>query len=87
MLFVSGFSMSVVNVPINTLMQEVTPDHIRGRVNSIAGTFCIAAMPLGMGFGGALIDWLGVKLVFLLISITVLITGCSFACTKTLRRY
>ena len=32
MFFILGLFLSVINIPINTLMQEVTPDPIRGRV-------------------------------------------------------
>ena len=87
MFFILGLFLSVINIPINTLMQEVTPDPIRGRVHSISGIISLCAMPLGMGIGGALIDWIGVRHVFLLIGITMLVVGETLACTKTLRRY
>ena len=85
--FIMGFFISLVNIPVNTLLQEITPDHIRGRVNSVSSTICMAAMPMGMALAGPLIDWMGVRPLLILIGIMALIVTVVTVSSRGLRQY
>ncbi|PIE32992.1 MAG: MFS transporter [Ilumatobacter coccineus] len=57
----SGMGM-VWNVVTVSLRQEIIPDHLLGRVNSVYRFFAWGMMPLGAAFGGALV-WIAEPLV------------------------
>lgn len=85
--FIMGFFISILNISLNTLLQEITPDHIRGRVNSVSSTICMAAMPLGMAIAGPLIDWMGVRPLLIFTGIVALILWVVTVRCRTLRQY
>ena len=85
--FIMGFFISIINIPINTLLQEITPDHIRGRVNSVVSTICMAAMPLGMALAGPLIDWMGVRPLLTFAGIMAFIIWVVTVRCRALRQY
>jgi len=55
-----GFAMIVVisfgNIAVNTYFQKQVPKHAMGRIATVMSTGCMAAMPLGQGIMGALLD-------------------------------
>lgn len=68
-----GLSTSFANVPIHTLLQKTTEDEKRGRVMSIVNMGTMAAMPVGYGISGYLLEQIGaVPLLFGIGSLTAL---------------
>jgi MFS family permease len=63
--FFCGIFIPFASVPINTLIQVLTPDAFRGRVNSCLSMMSAAAMPLGMGLSGFLMDLMGIEGIFI----------------------
>jgi len=60
-----GFGMVLQNATVNTLVQTLVPDALRGRVMGIYSFGFIGLAPLGSLFYGFLGHWLGVKGAFL----------------------
>ncbi|MBO0772886.1 MAG: MFS transporter [Actinobacteria bacterium] len=54
----SGFGL-LLNINTNSLRQAIVPDHLYGRVISIAGVLAWSAIPLGALAGAAAIRWSG----------------------------
>lgn len=52
LMFLIGLLMSLVNVPLFTMMQKLVPHEFRGRVFSLIGTLFGGAMPVGLLLGG-----------------------------------
>ncbi len=63
-----GFSLVSVNSSGNALIQEVTPNHLRGRVMSVWGFSLLGLGPFGSFFAGTMADQFGAP-------ITVLVAG------------
>ncbi|MBX5449913.1 MAG: MFS transporter, partial [Thermogemmatispora sp.] len=76
-----GFGLDLVVVPAQTLMQQRSPDEMRGRVLALFQVlFNGGAIPV-MLFMGALTDWLGI------VPVTYLLAGsCLLAASLTLAR-
>lgn len=62
-MFVGGFGMSVVNVTIMTLLQQVVEKPVMGRVFALLNTMFGAAMPLGMLIGGIAASLFNVRII------------------------
>ena len=76
-----GVATSFVNVPIDTLLQRTTEDSKRGRVMSIISMGTTAAMPIGYGVSGFLLEKVGpVPILFAIGSLTLF---AAFACFKS----
>jgi len=56
---VIGFSLPIINVSIQTIMQTVIPVNIFGRVNSVISSLANVASPLGMVLSGPLAETVG----------------------------
>lgn len=56
-----GFSVGVWNVVVVSLRQELTPDHLRGRVTADARVITFGAIPLGALAGGVLAETFGIR--------------------------
>jgi MFS family permease len=69
------FGAVVMGVNSLSLRQQLTPDHLQGRVTSAAWTLFTVAMPLGSAAGTALAARLGVPLVFALMGAGCLATA------------
>jgi MFS family permease len=65
----------VMSVNSLSLRQQMTPDHLQGRVTSAAWTLFTVAMPLGSAAGTALAARLGVPLVFAMMGACCLSTA------------
>jgi hypothetical protein len=52
-----GASASIINVTLITSFQSAVPVEVRGRVMAVVIAISTAAVPLGMGLGGALGEW------------------------------
>jgi len=66
---------TVMSVNSLSLRQEITPDHLQGRVTSAAWTLFTVALPLGSASGTMLAARLGVPLVFAMMGIGCLATA------------
>jgi MFS family permease len=70
------------NINTGSLRQAIVPNHMLGRVISIAGVLAWSAIPLGTLLGGLAITWTGnVALVFGTIGVLTVIIPLAFALT------
>lgn len=66
---ICGLFVPLAQVPMNTLVQVITPDGYRGRVNSALSMMAAMVMPLGYLLSGALIAAVGLTGTFAVIGI------------------
>lgn len=57
-----GWGMVMQNASINSLLQTITPDHLRGRIMSLYVLFFIGMMPFGSLQAGFIADHLGAQM-------------------------
>jgi MFS family permease len=69
-----GFCIVSINSAGNAIIQEVTPDHLRGRVMSVWGLVLIGMTPIGSFLAGILAQHLGAPL-----AVATGATGCLIA--------
>jgi MFS family permease len=70
------------NINTGSLRQAIVPNHLLGRVVSIAGVLAWSAIPLGTLLGGLVITWSGnVALVYAVIGVVTVILPLLFALT------
>jgi MFS family permease len=70
------------NINTGSLRQSIVPNHLLGRVVSIAGVLAWSAIPLGTLLGGLAITWTGdVALVYAVIGVLTIIIPLLFALT------
>ena len=70
---------SLFNINTGSLRQQIVPNHMLGRIMSIAGVLAWSAIPLGSILGGFLIRWThNVALVFAGIGVIVAAAALSF---------
>jgi len=70
------------NINTGSLRQAIVPNHLLGRVISIAGVLAWSAIPLGTLLGGLAITWTGnVALVYAVIGVLTVIIPLLFALT------
>jgi MFS family permease len=70
------------NINTGSLRQAIVPNHLLGRVVSIAGVLAWSAIPLGTLLGGLAITWTGnVALVYAVIGVLTVIIPLLFALT------
>ncbi|HEX9988497.1 MAG TPA: MFS transporter [Chloroflexia bacterium] len=78
---ISGFGM-LLNINTNSLRQTIVPNHMLGRVMSIAGVVAWSSNPLGAYLGGLAIEWThDVVLVYAVIGILGVMIPLAFAFT------
>jgi MFS family permease len=66
-----GVFSSIMNIPFGVFIQRKIPNELLGRVSAMLNTLSMAAMPLGMLFGGALADIIPMNLLLLATSIVL----------------
>jgi MFS family permease len=68
------------NINTGSLRQLIVPDHLLGRVSSVAGVLAWSGIPLGSFLGGLAIEWSGsVVDVFAIIGILIAIIAAAFS--------
>lgn len=72
---VLGFGNTIRNVNSMSLRQQVTPDHLLGRVSAAWWTMLTVLGPIGNALGAALAEWTSVKLVFTISGIISIVTA------------
>lgn len=60
-MFLCGFSIMFVNIPLQTAIATCTPESMRGRVDSVLTVLCGASAPLGLVLFGAMAEWTGTR--------------------------
>jgi MFS family permease len=78
---ISGFGI-LFNINTGSLRQAIVPNHMLGRVLSIAGVLAWSAIPLGSLLGGFLVGWTGnIMLVYAIIGSLVFLIPLIFSFT------
>ena len=57
---ICGVFIPPASVPLSTLIQSETPDHLRGRVNAVQAMISTLIMPVGVALSAPLLLWLGI---------------------------
>jgi MFS family permease len=71
------------NINTGSLRQSIVPNHLLGRVMSIAGVLAWSAIPLGSTLGGFVVAWTGnITLVFAISGGTVALIALAFSFTS-----
>ena len=73
--FLSGLLFGPVNPIINVVMQERSPERMRGRVLGVFTSSAYAAGPLGLLLVGPLVDHLGVQGTFMALALALTVVG------------
>ena len=73
-----GFGYIAINASINTLMQALAEDHLRGRVVGIFLMLAIGLVPVGNLAVGALVEWIGERPALLACGLAGLAAGLWF---------
>ncbi|MBO8161378.1 MAG: MFS transporter [Thermosipho sp. (in: Bacteria)] len=76
--FVIGFFNTLVNVPVSTNLQLLTPSNIRARVFASLGVLFQLMIPLGAVVYGFLLDRIPAHIILFTISVIVLVTSMIF---------
>jgi MFS family permease len=74
-------TMVLFTINANSLRQQITPNHLLGRVISIGRMFAFSALPVGALFGGLLLSLVGsaqVALVFLALGLLTILLSLRF---------
>ena len=70
---------------INTVLQERTPEHLRGRVFGATNGLCFAAAPIGVLAVGWAIEYAGVQPTLIVMTAIFLSVAVALACDPVLR--
>lgn len=62
-MLVCGFSIMLVNIPLQTAIATCTPESMRGRVDSMLTVLSNASAPFGLLLFGAMAEWTGTRAV------------------------
>lgn len=71
--FILGIALDMVNIPAQTVMQERTPEEVRGRVFSFQSMFYNAGSIPVILFAGIIADTLGIETVMYILAASVLV--------------
>jgi hypothetical protein len=74
---ISGLGI-LFNINTRSLRQAIVPNHLLGRVMSIAGVLAWSAIPVGTILGGYAITWVGVVDVYAAIGVLTLLIPLAF---------
>ncbi|MCK8060128.1 MULTISPECIES: MFS transporter [unclassified Fusibacter] len=70
---IAGFTLSVINVPVGTRMQQLIPEEIRGRVFSLFGVIGGLLVPFALLLSGSLIEILSAQPLIIAAGILVVV--------------
>jgi len=78
-LFAVGWVITPLQAAIATLMQTTVPDQVRGRIGASANAITGSANVVSMALAGVLAGWMGVRNVFLISGVMVVLAGLTAA--------
>ncbi|MBN2793987.1 MAG: MFS transporter [Clostridia bacterium] len=84
-LFVAGFTLAVINIPIGTKMQQMVPERLRGRVFSLFGMIGSALVPFGLLLSGGLIQIVAPQWIIVVSGVVIALISVSFMSFKEMR--
>ena len=84
-LFITGLAAGPLNPLIFTVVQERTPEHLRGRVIGALWALALAASPLGVVLTGYLLEALGLRLILIGVAAGYLVATLSMLFNSALR--
>jgi len=73
-------------LPMQSLVQAETPDHMRGKVVANLSVFNVALTPFTVLLGGLLIDAMGARPIYLLTGLVVVLSGLGLLLVREVRR-
>lgn len=73
--FLAGLGLSIANAPIMAVMQSIIPNNIQGRVFSLVGSVSSIMVPLGLAIAGPTTDAVGIRTLFYVTGIAVVLIG------------
>ncbi|MFD3158022.1 MFS transporter [Haloimpatiens sp. FM7330] len=83
--FILGVAISIVNIPLNVMIQRETPDNLRGRVQSLISTLSNVLTPFAMILSGILLDLLPSYILPITAGTLLLIFTLYMACNKHIK--
>ena len=75
LMFLIGVSVSTLNIPATTLLQEVVPDDIRGRVFGVQGTLVQTFTIISIGWESAVASIVGVQTTIMFVGLLCAVLG------------
>ena len=75
--FACGLFMPFAIIPVETLLQQETPDQFRGRMNAAVGTLTAASAPIAMVLGGYFIRLIGLDWTYAAMGVGLLLSCLS----------
>jgi len=85
-MLIFGMTVTIINVPIMTYMQETVPHDLLGRVDSVISMFSMVAMPAGLFLGGIIIDRSGIGIAYIVLAIILIATSAYVMLSPALKR-
>lgn len=74
-MLIASLVSAVINVSLNSMLQQVTPNNILGRVSSIAITLLMVAVPFGQMIYGIAFDNVNISIVYLISAALLFLLG------------
>lgn len=82
--FLTGLFLVQVNVPFKTMMQELVPDHYRGRVFGLVDSTVNMLVPLSTAVVGVLVDAVPIYWLFFISGSAMCIFAVGLACSRSI---
>lgn len=83
--FVVGTLVAVINIPVETYIQQNTEPEVMGRVNSVIGTLSMISQPVALILGGILIEGFSIEVGYFFSAIILVLTTSLLLFRKELR--
>lgn len=77
-LFLAGFSLAMLNIPVGTKMQKMVPEVLRGRFFSLFGMIGSALVPLGLLLSGSIINIIEPQIITVICGIIITLISIYF---------
>ncbi|MEA4812345.1 MAG: MFS transporter [Anaerolineaceae bacterium] len=71
----TGFAAAFANGPLGAIMHEKIPPEMQGRVFTMTGSFCMAAMPLGIMLAAPLAERFGIPATYVMAGVLTFFLG------------
>lgn len=84
--FIVGSLVAVINIPVETYIQQNTEPELMGRVNSVISTISMASQPVALIFGGILIDYLSIEVGYFFSAVILVLTTSLLLFRKELKQ-